>query len=291
MVRARDLDAMERRARRLVRRRERAARDGLVKEPYCRPHFWADVAPRGQYLAIHERNTRKCPNPPQGRRGRITEFSRRSRSRMLKCIARTNRALLSRSLLVTLTYPRTYSMESSIYKRHFKRFRERLTATFPAAAAVWKLEFQKRGAPHYHLLIVGLPFLARQWLAKAWYEVVGSSDIRHLHAGTQVVRCNSPEKACRYAAKYVAKVSDSPSAPEFTGRIWGVIRRAALDQHVVQWELERSGFERLLSAIRDVVTRGARAVSAEWDPMWCFLPGGRATRLVAWAAGLDWSAV
>jgi len=54
---------------------------------------------------------------------------------------------------------------------------------------------------------MGVPFLARQWLSRAWYQIVGSDDPRHLRAGTQVQRCKSTRKALSYAAKYVAKIS------------------------------------------------------------------------------------
>jgi len=70
-----------------------------------------------------------------------------------------------------------------------------------------ELEYQQR-APHFHLVVMGVPFLARQWLSRAWYQIVGSDDPRHLRAGTQVQRCKSTRKAHQsYAAKYVAKIS------------------------------------------------------------------------------------
>ncbi len=46
------------------------------------------------------------------------------------------------------------------------------------------LEFQDRGAPHYHILITGI--IERQKLSRMWYEVVGSDDPRHLQAGTSI---------------------------------------------------------------------------------------------------------
>ena len=44
---------------------------------------------------------------------------------------------------------------------------------------VWKREFQRRGAPHYHILMVpphgtvnGLGF--REWLSQTWASIVGA---------------------------------------------------------------------------------------------------------------------
>lgn len=46
------------------------------------------------------------------------------------------------------------------------------------------LEFQDRGAPHYHILITGI--LDRQELSRMWYDIVNSGDPRHLQAGTSI---------------------------------------------------------------------------------------------------------
>jgi hypothetical protein len=53
--------------------------------------------------------------------------------------------------------------------------------------AIWKLELQDRGAPHFHLLIFGLRYLPAALLARRWYEIVGSGDVNHLSAGTSVL--------------------------------------------------------------------------------------------------------
>ena len=59
---------------------------------------------------------------------------------------------------------------------------------------IWKLEFQRRGAPHFHILIAqpsGDLRTFRAWLSEAWAEVVGHTDAhqRELHrrAGTDNV--------------------------------------------------------------------------------------------------------
>jgi len=136
---------------------------------------------------------------------------------MLRKIAQLDSSQLAKSLLVTLTYPHSFPKESSTYKRHFQTFSKRLRRTFPHSSAIGKLEFQKRGAPHYHLIVLGVPFMARQWLAHAWTEVVNSGDAKHLRAGTQVVRCHSSRKAITYAAKYVAKISQAKLARHLDG--------------------------------------------------------------------------
>lgn len=291
MVKSRQLEAMERRGRRLYRARAREARNGLGKEPYRTAHFWADYAPRGQYLEVHERGTRTLGKPPTGKRGRITTFSRKSRSRMFKCFGKTNKALLSKSLFVTLTYPRIFPTDSDTFKAHFHAWRQRLTRTFPNAGAIWRLEFQKRGAPHFHLLVVGIPFIAKEWVSRSWYEIAGGGDRANLKYGTRIERITGSKKASQYVAKYAAKLPDSSGLTDFPGRLWGVIRRTALDQCVHQWELERRGAERLLGVIRNVVCGRSGGTDPEYPPTWALIDGARATRLVAWAAGIPWEDV
>lgn len=205
---------------------------------------------------------------------------------MLRTFAQCDANALSRSLFVTLTYPREFPLEPTTLKHHFDAFSKRLRRTFPRSSAIWKLEYQKRGAPHYHLVVMGVPFLARQWLSRAWAEVVGTGDERHLRAGTQVARCFSARKAVTYAAKYVAKVADSVPASH-RGRFWGAIGRSNLPRHRDQWPLERRGHARLTRVIRHLVSsRSPKAARGGYPPGWVFCTGARAVSAVCYAASL-----
>jgi len=282
------MEGAARHAEKVLRARRREARAALgLSTSHIRPHYWAEVSPAGQYLAVKSTGVRQCITP-KNKRGTVRTFSRRSRSRILKTFAMIDSTALSRSLFVTLTYPKVFPREPSIYQAHLQAFSKRLRRQFPQSSAVWKLEFQKRGAPHYHLLVLGVPFLARQWLSKAWYEVVSSHDERHYRAGTQVARVYSARKAISYAAKYIAKISES--VPDWhTGRFWGAIGRRYLPSHRLQWPLERRGFARLSRVIRHLVSsRSRQATGARYPPGWCFASGGRGVVLIEWAAGLPW---
>src|ERR1051325_3644613 len=246
-ARSRALDRAERGFRRSQKIARREARVGL-SSCHIRPRYWSEVAPEGTLLGVRSIGVRQCV-PPKSKRGEVVSFSRKSRRRMLRLFATVSRTALGRSLLVTLTYPRSFPTESSTYKRHFLTFSKRLRRTFPTSSAIWKLEFQERGAPHFHLIVMGVPFLARQWLSRAWFQIVGSGDDRHFRAGTQVQRAHSTRKTLAYVAKYVAKVS-STKAGAHTGRFWGVVGRRSLDAHSLDWQLERGGQRSLSRAVR-----------------------------------------
>lgn len=92
----------------------------------------------------------------------ITGWSRRSRARMVATMAELDLAPLlmqdNAPAMVTLTYPsdwETVAPDGETVKKHLKELRARFRRAWDAdLMAVWKLEFQRRGAPHFHLLMV-----------------------------------------------------------------------------------------------------------------------------------------
>lgn len=160
---------------------------------------------------------------PGGHRGRA-EFSRASRRRLLYTLGKVRRLVLPH--FVTLTYPGVWVDDPAKWKRDMDCFFRRLFRRWPGAAAVWRLEFQERGAPHFHVLLWGWEgenvWALRVWVARAWYEVVGSGDERHLRAGTQVDEVRSYRGVLAYASKYMSKADRSRSG---VGRWWGVANR------------------------------------------------------------------
>ena len=69
----------------------------------------------------------------------------------------------------------------------------------------------------------------RDWVARHWYDVVGSKCISHFRAGTGVEKLRTAKGAFAYAAKrYVAKKEKMPDLEHKPGRFWGVIGRKNL---------------------------------------------------------------
>lgn len=172
-----------------------------------------------------------------GERGLVQRFTAASRLRLLhKLAAVDKRAVeLGRAWFVTLTYPGEYSTDPKVWKRDLQAFRKRMERAWCGLAGFWKLEFQRRGAPHWHLLLVadgGIdPSAFRSWTSEAWYATVGSGDVRHLHAGTQVGKVRGWNQVQAYAGKYLGKTvaEDERVVQEATGgaavgRFWGVWR-------------------------------------------------------------------
>jgi hypothetical protein len=190
-------------------------------------------------------------------------------------------------LFVTLTYPAAYPLDPATCNAHLRAFRERLSRRFGKAACIWRKEYQKRGAPHYHLLLfLDLPpEQLRRWVSQAWYEVVGSGDERHLRAGTQVVLVKSWRGARGYAAKYLGKIEKlqagaNPALPEgleHTGRLWGVWYRPRLPITAEQYYANMREFFRLRRCLRRL--SGQRSTH-RMVSMSCFVSHAGARRLL-----------
>lgn len=189
--------------------------------------------------------------------GVITEWSRKSRSAMCRTFAELDYSPLVESgrvpAMVTLTYPGDWEVvapDGASVKRHIVLWRKRFQREYGELARyIWKLEFQRRGAPHIHLWLAppispgrsGRGFA--QWLSETWAQIVDHPDAeqkaRHRLAGTAIDVRNGL-KACdpKRLAIYFTKHS-SPNlhgdkeyqhiVPELwrqpgrgPGRFWGV---------------------------------------------------------------------
>jgi len=183
--------------------------------------------------------------------GVVRIFSRSSRRDLGRSIAKLDWSTAieegDRLALWTGTYPNDWRAACPTPKhtyRHLRALGKRFErATGRAFMGVWKREFQRRGAPHFHVL-TPLPAMigdetTREWFARNWYEVVGSGDERHLRAGTAVdwsegLRMMDANRAAAYFTGYSAGKQDAKSyqdeAPEgwcndngSVGRWWGVM--------------------------------------------------------------------
>ncbi len=155
--------------------------------------------------------------------------------------------------MVTLTYPGDWEVvapDGASVKRHMVLWRKRFQREYGEPARyIWKLEFQRRGAPHIHLWMAPPMSPGRsgrgfaQWLSDTWAQLVDHPDpeqkARHRLAGTAIDVRNGL-KACdpKRLAIYFTKHS-SPNlrgdkeyqhiVPELwrrpgrgPGRFWGV---------------------------------------------------------------------
>ena len=225
--------------------------------------------------------------------GVITEWSRKSRSAMCRTFAELDYTPLVESgrvpAMVTLTYPGDWEVvapDGVSVKRHMVLWRKRFQREYSEPARyIWKLEFQRRGAPHIHLWMAppispgrsGRSFA--QWLSETWAQVVDHPDAEqkalHRLAGTAIDVRNGL-KACdpKRLAIYFTKHS-SPNlhgdkeyqhiVPELwqlpgrgPGRFWGVY---GLKKAIAVVELAQDAY----LAARRIVRRWSRSQAVYGD--------------------------
>ncbi len=194
-------------------------------------------------------------------RGTVRGFSRRSRRRLMRLVASIDkRALAVRPLFLTLTYPGEFSEDWREWKRHHDSFVKALRRKYPTSSLIWRMEAQQRGAPHYHMLVFGVPYIPYDWVAQTWFRVVGSGDPAHLAAGSEVRRVRSWRGVMHYVGKYLAK-DDGGEWDVDTGRVWGVCGRQYLPVAWLRVEVTYREFLELRRQLRRYTqarTRGLR---------------------------------
>lgn len=181
---------------------------------------------------VVRRRGQRHPNAakPTAERGKVTMLSKKSRKRLAFIVTNTRVTL---STMITLTYPKEFPTNGMIVKRDLHAFLMWQGCFFKKPSYVWFLEFQKRGAPHIHVLLdYPLPQNPDEriemfyTIARRWYEIVGSGDEKHRQAGTRCETIRKRDGASRYALKYAYKCEQKtvPPAYQNVGRFWGCSR-------------------------------------------------------------------
>lgn len=127
------------------------------------------------------------PEPEQdSRRSTISAWSSKSRRRMMETIASLDLSpIVSGGLpaMVTLTLPGDWlavAPDAKTAARRFDNFRRAWADRWGKPTWIWKREFQRRGAPHWHLwLVPPVPMQQmndfRRWLSRAWTAALFST--------------------------------------------------------------------------------------------------------------------
>lgn len=162
-----------------------------------------------------------------GIRGKITKLSRKALSRM-KLHARNVPDGTFKAIL-TLTYPNEFTTDGKEVKRHLVLIKKWLQR-HGCSDGFWFLEFQRRGAPHFHMFLKNWPAGGISAVANAWHKIVGTDDKKHLQwhlgelSGTPCLEwLRNPHAASAYVTKYASKKEqkDVPAEYQNVGRFWG----------------------------------------------------------------------
>lgn len=225
-----------------------------------------------------------CPllalRPVGGSVGEIMAWSARSRVRMSEMVGsldysdwlKTDGALA----MVTLTLPGdwlTVAPNGKAFKRFLKAFEMRWRRNVGPWRLLWKLEFQRRGAPHWHALMRVPALVGRQtfeeWLSATWADVVNHPDpaekAKHLKAGTGVdfsgKDFSDPRRISLYFLGHSAKTMDSKEYQHIVpeewqrpghgpGRFWGNPGMVTATREIEISELDAMRAARVLRKVK-----------------------------------------
>jgi hypothetical protein len=225
----------------------------------------------------------------------------------MKSHAKIDQRGLAPPLFWTATYPRQYDPNPRRWKRDLKAMAKRLQRHFPEIAIEWRLEAQKRGAPHFHCLLYNVDFIKKRWMARQWYEVVGSGDKRHLRRGSRIEKIRTIRGVQSYVSKYMTKPGDQEHdfGPGVRpGRFWGIIGRAYLPRTPVELDANDMAFHKVRRVIYGLrrsrqkaqpkhhceASKGhccARRYVDRWSGSWLFADDYTQSQIALYAMSLD----
>lgn len=160
-------------------------------------------------------------------RGPIRKLSKKASKRMRDRLLQMRKS--EPFLFVTLTYGAVYPASGDAAKQHLNKLWRSLVRRWPQASTVWVMQFQKRGAPHFHLVVWGIKARAlRDWIKEAWPQIATEDWSFVDSAGARVENGRS----LKGVANYLSRPSEVPEAflgTEGTlGRLWGQKNKSAL---------------------------------------------------------------
>jgi hypothetical protein len=182
---------------------------------------------------------------------KIEAWSRASRGRLLKRALAVPWEVKGEAVMAELSYHVFEGITGRDVQRDLKALYRRMKREYPLFSGIWKMEFQRRGAPHVHLLL-SFPGWCRwdrssslcrrgpkkgsdewvqirafqDWLKLNWWEITGEKTEAHLKRGASAYYAENLVKAGFYFAGYSAKASKEhqntiPEGFEGMGRFWG----------------------------------------------------------------------
>lgn len=233
-------------------------------------------------------------------RGEITEFSRDSRRRLMRSVAKINKGKAGMPSFLTVTYGQNCPTDAREWKEHLRKFWQSFERRYPKAFCVWRLEFQTEriseqfpyGIPHFHFLIwngpqivgrrhagyrKGCNELLFRMVRRIWVRVTKGGE-KEMAASTRMEMIRSKNGIFHYLSKYLGKVEQAGGVlaplPDGIGRFWGWRNRAELKSVVepktvissrVDWWRAKG---RVLKWLEE--KRGKKVVLGHWEGLSIF---------------------
>lgn len=199
---------------------------------------------------------RSEPDPPRTNRGPITGFSRDSRRRLLRLLSTVRTSKLPPARFLTLTWhrvPDDWHAQALAFREYVRR---------RGGYYFWRLEAQKRGAPHLHYIV-----WCEDWdsahARETWHRIASEGSDAHLQYGFRDDELESYAQVFAYVSHYVASTKHAIPAEMFGRRMWGASRD--LPRTATGWsdQLSEAGYYALRRLASRLLRARARAAAAK----------------------------
>lgn len=166
-------------------------------------------------------------DPPEREKQDIQYFSRHSRKRFLNLLAQINLREYKTILFVTTTFHNQLPKDYKELKNCLSKFLKRLKRIDNNLSYIWRLEFQKRGAPHFHFFL-----LLRKNMIKAnrtnlimkikthWNDLLKDRSALTWKHSVDIQNTDNKKNVFSYISKYTCK-EDEIKNEKYSGRRWG----------------------------------------------------------------------
>lgn len=141
----------------------------------------------------------------KSKRGKVTEFSKKSRNRLLRMAAKLDSGLFG--LMLTFTY-RENMLDGRLAKNHLEKLALWLKRIRPNNTFIWRMEFQERGAIHFHIIALNVAYIDAKKLTAYWQKLTGDDSY------PDVQKLRSRKRVMSYISKYIGKVTQSGTIAE-----------------------------------------------------------------------------
>jgi len=178
-----------------------------------------------------------------GTKGVIQAFSDSSRLCLKRHIV-NNPFPDNRCLQVALTYHEQWPEDGRTAKNHINRllteYRQYSVKRYKEKRHyLWLMEFQSRGAVHFHLFVDEEPgdTVFQDWLASTWHRITGENSDAHLLFHGHGSNFVPWELSAPYLVKYISKSSQKhvPDSFRDCGRFWGVSHDFSGEKKIVHF--------------------------------------------------------
>jgi len=185
-------------------------------------------------LQNHHQNT-----PPERSVDDIKKFSEKSRKHLFNIFNCLEYSEYGIPCFVSATWHYDAPSERTALKSDLEKFVKMLKRGLPEFHAIWKLEYQKRGAPHFHFILLPLEktekmytperekFIKEKWLSLKKCKCKSCASY-----GIKTVNCETYRMSISYISKEIAKVENNYFDHDL-GRIWGTSQNMRMNHKLL----------------------------------------------------------